>query len=273
MPPPILCHPATYLTALREAPEGKRVQDILAELGIFCWTLSRWRQKVAGFKDEERQIKARKRKLRSEPAKKADAASAAAHLAAARQRVAAARAQKRGGERLEKRFEHFLAVMDAQDDRAAALRETGLSWEEIQDYGKTSPAFSRRYTAILDRWRLAVEDATMRSGAGGDMAAARMYLQAHDPLHFTPRLKVNHHHDVQVTAAGAAGQRPWLDRFHEPPIIEGQVIAERSLPPAAAEGEVMSDAVQLPGDAFSAAPPPEVGLAPEAHVDSACADA
>ena len=236
--PALLCHPAAYLTALRDAPEGKLVKDILAEMGIAYWTLSRWRQKVAGFKDEERQIKARKRKLRSGAARQADAASAAASLAAARQSVAAARAEPAKGERLKEPYERFLTVMDAQDDRAAALRDTGLSWEEVQAYGKTSEAFSRRYTAILDRWRLGVEDATMRAGKEGDMGAARMYLQAHDPLHFTPRMKIDHRHDVQVTAAGAAGQRPWLDRFREP---LAQVAVERVLPETVVDVEAPLD--------------------------------
>jgi hypothetical protein len=194
---------------------------------------------VAGFKDEERQIKARKRKVKAGAARKADSASAAASLAAARQSVAAARATPARGEVLEEPYERFLAVMDAQDDRAAALRETGLSWEEVQAFGKTSEAFSRRYTAILDRWRLGVEDATMRAGKEGDMGAARMYLQAHDPLHFTPHMKIDHRHQVQVTAAGAAGQRPWLNRFKEP---LAQVAIERTLPEA-----VPSDALPLDG--------------------------
>jgi hypothetical protein len=224
--PPTLCHPATYLTALRDAPEGKLVRDIIAELGVFEWTLSRWRKKVPGFKDEERQIKARKRTLRSGKAHSADRASAAAALAAARAAVAEKRAAAAPGEALEEPYERFLAVMDAQDDRAAALRETGLSWDEVQTFAKGSEAFSRRYTAILDRWRLGVEDATMRAGKEGDMGAARMYLQAHDPLHFTPRMKIDHRHDVQVTAAGAAGQRPWLNRFREP---LAQVAVERVL--------------------------------------------
>lgn len=229
---PILCHPATFLTALRDAPEGTKVHEILETLGIGCWNLTRWRQKVAGFKDEERQIKARKRKLRSVPALAADAASAAASLASARRSVASGRAAAARGEVLEEPYERFLQVMDAQDDRAAALRDTGLSWDEIQAYAKGSQAFSRRYTALLDRWRLAVEDATMRKGALGDVVAAKMYLQAHDPLHFTPKMRVEGQVNVQVTAAGAAAQRPWLDRFREP---LAQVAIERALPTAPPE--------------------------------------
>jgi hypothetical protein len=222
--------PEDYLQAARERDLEEGYTAFQRRVGALPNRIFRWRNNVPGFKRAEKQIKERwARKLVTETKKELRKQEASAVIAEAqelkerrtdlailRRHAEQFKAPESDGATLNEHQETFLRAMEEHDDRVAALAISGVTWQVVQTWARESKDFHARYLAIMSKWVVGVEDATMRKAKGGNIRAAQMYLQAHDPARYSPRVKIEHSGSVAVTAEGVEHQRQqWLAKFSE----------------------------------------------------------
>ena len=231
--------PEDYLAAIRLPPDGESDLALRKRLGMRRATLTGWRQRIPGFRAEEARIM-RRRKAVVEAEKKAAGVKLEARAQQSeRRRVAAAARTRRDlaaapgqddGAALEPRMQAFLDALRDLDDRAGAMEAAGIaSWSEIQDYSAAEPRFAARYAAVQVLQLFRVEDAVRRKGAGGDVKAAQIFLQANDPAKYSSKMQINHTGLIAVTQADVKEQENWLASFRAAAKPVRQIAAEAVL--------------------------------------------
>jgi hypothetical protein len=223
--------PEEYLGLLEDRPDDQTETAFNESLLVVPSVVRGWAIDTKGFAAEREKIRERRKWKGAREAQAANVIDRATTLAAERQKLAALRRQSDQmqnvpeGEEADLSADQkaFLEAMEEHDDRLQALKAVGVSWSTVQGWARESKAFYSRYLSIMGKWVIGVEDATMRKARDGNVRAAQMYLQAHDPARYSPRVKVEHSGTLAVTAEGAESQKSWLDQFIETRAIRGQL--------------------------------------------------
>ena len=200
MAAPVLTHRAQRFLELTAAHWSTFIRDPMTAKGsgpmqricklVPCnpETVSHWRRAVPGFRERER----------------------------------LARAASKGQEHMDKEVSswamaRFFEILEETDDRVSACQEIGARWSDVEKAIREHPGFSRRYQDYETEWAIRAEDILRKEVAGGDRAAARAYLAAHDPR-YMPGQKgrpTKGESSPSDPAKRAAEALDWLDGFLE----------------------------------------------------------
>lgn len=135
-----------------------------------------------------------------------------------REKERLARESSKGQEHFDKEVSswamaRFFEILEETDDRVKACQEIGARWTDVEKAIEKHNGFRRRYHDYETEWAIRAEDILRKEVAGGDRAAARAYLAAHD-TRYMPGQKGRPAKSERAPldpAAQAAEARSWLD--------------------------------------------------------------
>lgn len=213
-----------YLLYLETFGAGKTVPRILQELDLNRSTLSRWRGDVIGFRDREREIRARHEREADTGQKQGASPAVAAAVEAS--------IDTSGLDTLQVKYLRNLVLLKDRVDAAAA---TGIKWRSVVSWLTTSERFKTEFSAWEAERLVQLEDAMGKKGLRGDVSAARSVLAANDPRYRNKVAiegTVNHNHTLRENARELQGT--WLQKFQPQ-----QPQAALPPPPDAVDAEVV----------------------------------
>lgn len=238
-----------YLSLLSVDPSRKRA-DLCEEVGVAESTAKIWRQNYPEFKAEEDRL----RELHKAHERRA---KAAAQLLAQEEVSAARVAAEKGSEiaavPLPAALERWLELYESGSGRVEALRQVrdeGLriddrrvTMDDIEVACGSHPEFRRRFFAVWNEQTAEIEDEARIAAKGRGQVALRI-LAAEKPEKYGNKVKVDHHHVVQLETHHNEQLKQtrggwWSDKQKRLKREEAKLLAQ-SVPDDVIEGEVVA---------------------------------